>query len=83
MDDINCYIVANDSPYSVEPSSVFKKLFVCVLVTSVTSGKFVVEGTFIQQPLILCRFLDTKVYDIFCFSLCSICMCNCDAFPVL
>ena len=66
MDDVNCYIVTNDSPYSLEPSFVFKKLFVSVLVTSVTSGKFVGEGTLIQQPLIVCKFVNKKLYDFLC-----------------
>jgi hypothetical protein len=81
MDDINCYAVTNDSPYSPEPSFVFEKLFVCVLVTSVTSGKFVAEGTLIQQPLIVCKFVDKKICDIFHVRLCSICMCNRGASP--
>jgi len=54
-------------------------LFACVLVTSVTPGKFVVEGTLIQQLFIVCKFVDKKLYDIFHVRLCSVCMCNCDA----
>jgi len=53
-----------------------------VLVTSVTSGKFVVERTLIQQPFIVCKFVDKEVYDIFHVR-CSICMCNCDVCTAL
>jgi len=54
-----------------------------VLVTSVISSKFVVEGTLIQQPLNVCKFVDKKLCDIFRVRLCSICMCICDVTTAL